>query len=159
MHPTATIVAVIEPLVLTTVLVRVLQAGHALAFTPDALVWHHHRADLPSLRRHVYGYGTGLSAFLAKHLADPATRTEVLRRIPRGLARLAAVPATTSRSLGERPPVRPGGLLLREFAGMAAGPARYVRARRAVSPSRIDVTGRDQAGGARATSGEGVPCG
>jgi GT2 family glycosyltransferase len=112
--------------------VRILQAGHALAYEPAAVVWHHHRSDLDGLRRQMYAYGTGLSAFLTKHLMDPRTRWEVLRRIPRGLAKLSAVPRATAGSLGAETPVRPHGFLLREFGGFLTGPLRYARARRAV---------------------------
>jgi GT2 family glycosyltransferase len=112
--------------------VRILQAGHALAYEPAALVWHYHRSDLDGLRRQMYAYGTGLSAFLTKHLMDPRTRREVLRRIPRGLAKLSAVPRATARSLGAQTPVRPHGFLLRELGGFLAGPLLYARARRAV---------------------------
>jgi GT2 family glycosyltransferase len=115
--------------------VRILQAGHALAYEPAAVVWHHHRSDLDGLRRQMYAYGTGLAAFLTKHLMDPRTRGEVLRRIPRGLAKLSAVPRATAGSLGAETPVRPHGFLLREFGGFLTGPLLYARARRAV-PAR-----------------------
>lgn len=115
--------------------VRVLQAGYALAYEPAAVVWHHHRSDLKGLRRQMYAYGTGLSAFLTKHLVDPRTRPEVLRRIPRGLAKLSAVPRATTHAIGEKASVRPHGFLLRELGGLVTGPLLYARARRTV-PAR-----------------------
>jgi hypothetical protein len=87
----------------------------------------------------MYGYGTGLSAFLTKCLADPDTRPEVLRRIPLGLRRIAAIRSQTGERLG-RGVARPEGALLREFAGYAAGPLLYLRARRA---ARVRVAGGD----------------
>lgn len=128
--------------------VRLVLAGHAIAYEPAAVVWHHHRADLSGLRRQMFAYGTGLSAFLAKHVADPRTRREVLRRVPRGARRLVHIGTGTSRALdggtgaaqaaqpddaAEDVPAR--ALLLRELAGFAVGPVLYARARRDVPPA------------------------
>lgn len=119
--------------------VRVVNAGHSLAYAPGALVWHHHRGDLDGLGRQLFAYGTGLSAFLTKHLLDPVTRREVLRRVPAGARRLVRIPATTSGALGRSdaeghvPPSRARALLAREFAGMLAGPVLYLRSRRKVA--------------------------
>jgi GT2 family glycosyltransferase len=112
--------------------VRVLQAGYALMYEPSALVWHAHRADLAALRRQLYAYGTGLSAFLTKHLLDGRTRRQVLSRIPHGLGRMGRVPAATRRSLDcAEAGLDPKPLLLRELAGLAMGPLEYARSRRA----------------------------
>jgi GT2 family glycosyltransferase len=140
--------------------VRVLQAGYALAYEPAAVVWHHHRSDLDGLRRQLYGYGTGLSAFLTKHLMDPRTRWEVLRRIPRGLARLSKVPRATGESLGaeaSEASVRPRGLLLREFGGFLTGPLLYLQARRALRAAGSSSTGTAGAAGAAGPAGEAGP--
>jgi GT2 family glycosyltransferase len=135
------------------IFVRVLLAGHALAYQPSAVVWHHHRAGLDELRRQMFGYGTGLSAFVTKHLWERGTRREVLRRIPRGIGRVAAIARGTHGSVGrvagesgppaarsEAPEARWGTpevpvreLLLRELCGLLVGPIRYVRARRATT--------------------------
>jgi GT2 family glycosyltransferase len=114
------------------IFVRVLRAGRALAYEPAALVWHHHRADDGALRRQMYGYGTGLAAFVTKCLLTRGTRGEVLRRLPRGLGRMAAIKAATADRLGPAP--APAGALRREFAGFLAGPFLYLRAR-ATAPS------------------------
>jgi GT2 family glycosyltransferase len=112
--------------------VRVLQGGHALAYEPASLVWHSHRADLGGLRRQMYSYGTGLTAFYMKHLLSRSTRTELLRRVPKGVVKLAAVPKDTNRAVGQvEVPTRE--LMLRELAGMAAGPVLYLRSRRNVA--------------------------
>ncbi|PWW21801.1 GT2 family glycosyltransferase [Geodermatophilus normandii] len=79
--------------------VRVLRAGSSIAYEPSALVWHHHRADLAGLRRQMYGYGSGLTAFATKCLLDPGTRRDVLRRVPAGLRRLGGLRADTSARL------------------------------------------------------------
>jgi GT2 family glycosyltransferase len=113
------------------IFVRVLRAGRAIAYEPAALVWHHHRADREALLGQMYGYGTGLSAFLTKCLLQGDTRRELLGRIPLGLRRMAAIRSTTRERLAE-PATAPRGALLREFAGFGAGPLLYLQARRAV---------------------------
>jgi hypothetical protein len=111
--------------------VRILQAGYVLAYEPSSMVWHHHRSDLDGLQRQMYSYGTGLTAFLTKHLLDRTTRSSLLRRVPRGVAKLASVPKTTRTAVGAvEVPSR--SLLVREFAGMAAGPALYGIARKKI---------------------------
>lgn len=110
--------------------VRLLQAGHGLAYEPSALVWHHHRADIAALRRQMHIYGTGLTAFVTKHLMDRRTRGEVLRRVPAGLRLLMALPAGMRRSLEREGAAAPAGLLGTEFRGMLLGPALYLRNRK-----------------------------
>lgn len=61
--------------------VRVLRAGRSIVYEPSAIVWHIHRLAAEELRGHMYGYGVGLSAYIAKYLADPATRGDVFQRI------------------------------------------------------------------------------
>lgn len=113
--------------------VRVLLEGRAIAYEPSAIVWHHHRPDLPGLRRQIFGYGTGLSAFITKHLLDATTRPDLLRRIPSGIAKAVVVPRG-HQSTGPRDAGGSVGskraLIAREFAGMAMGPALYALARR-----------------------------
>jgi hypothetical protein len=114
--------------------VSVLRAGWVLAYEPSAVVWHHHRSDLDELRRQMYGYGTGLSAFLMKQLLDPRSAFAVLRRIPPGVLKLSTALRTASRG-GSSAPAAPGGprgLVSNEIRGIAAGPILYLRARRAV---------------------------
>ncbi|NAZ74088.1 glycosyltransferase [Kineococcus sp. T13] len=108
--------------------VRVLAAGHSIAHEPSAIVWHHHRAELKELQQQMFSYGTGLSAFYVKHLVNPGTRRQLMRVLPQGLARLAAVPSASDSAAG--PASLHRNLVLRELAGMAAGPFLYARARR-----------------------------
>ena len=110
------------------VFVRVLRAGRTIAYEPAALVWHHHRADRAALLAQMFGYGTGLSAFITKCLLQPDTRREVLGRIPLGLRRMAGIRAQKGERLAEA--AAPRGALLREFLGFGAGPALYLRSRR-----------------------------
>ncbi|WP_254711740.1 glycosyltransferase family 2 protein, partial [Streptomyces sp. TRM64462] len=61
--------------------VRVLTAGHRLRYTPDAVVWHHHRETWQDLRNQAYGYGAGLTACLTALLVRrPALLPALLAR-------------------------------------------------------------------------------
>lgn len=123
--------------------VAVLRAGWVLAYEPSAVVWHHHRSDLDELRRQMYGYGTGLSAFLMKQLLDRRSRLAVLRRIPPGVVKLSTALRTASRGGASAPdsPGGPRGLVRNEIRGIAAGPILYLRARRAVRRGPAAVRG------------------
>ncbi|WP_149179104.1 glycosyltransferase [Streptomyces sp. TRM49041] len=75
--------------------VRVLTAGHRLRYTPDAVVWHHHRETWQDLRNQAYGYGAGLTAYLTALLVRrPALLPALLARLPRGLAHARAMTAS-----------------------------------------------------------------
>jgi GT2 family glycosyltransferase len=120
------------------VFVRVLRAGRALAYEPAAVVWHSHRADPAALLRQLYGYGTGLTAYLTKCLLQRDVRWDVVRRVPRGAARMVHI----RRATGERLPERaraPRGALGSELRGYLTGPVLYLRARRALARSRASA--------------------
>ncbi|MBM9467868.1 glycosyltransferase family 2 protein [Nakamurella leprariae] len=116
------------------IFVQVLLAGSSLAYEPSAVTWHRHRADLDALRSQMYGYGTGLGAYLTKLLLGRRTRGDVLRRIPGGLAKLSKVSRTTSDAVSPAASVSvpTRSLIIREFRGIVAGPVLYLLARRAV---------------------------
>jgi glycosyltransferase involved in cell wall biosynthesis len=120
------------------VFVRVLRAGYALAYEPAALVWHHHRADHGALLRQLYGYGTGLTAYLTKCLLQRDVRRDLVRRIPRGVRHAVEIRRRTGERLGEDVPP-PRGALASEVRGYLAGPALYLRARRASARSRASA--------------------
>jgi GT2 family glycosyltransferase len=103
---------------------RVILAGLKIAYEPAALVWHVHRRDDAALRRQLHAYGSGLSAFVTKQLMVPSTAPQVIRRIPRGLARL-----TASIRADSGPPI-PLSLRAREMIGLLMGPLAYLRERR-----------------------------
>ncbi len=71
--------------------VRVLLAGHQLAYEPSALVWHRHRIDFESLRRQIIDYGTGLGAWLTKSALHPRTLLMMMRRAVAGVRHLGRV--------------------------------------------------------------------
>jgi glycosyltransferase involved in cell wall biosynthesis len=118
--------------------VRVLRSGAALAYEPSAVVWHHHRAGHEALLRQLYGYGTGLTAYLTKCLAHPEVRRDIVRRIPGGVRRYAAIRRETGARLSEG--VRaPQGARGSELRGFLAGPLLYLRACRAAARSRASA--------------------
>lgn len=117
--------------------VRILTAGHRLRYTPDALVWHHHRETWQDLRNQAYGYGAGLTAYLTAVLCrHPALLPALLARLPRGLAHARAITAhRETRAAGvpgahgtQRHPW-PRTLSRLERRGMLYGPVGYARAR------------------------------
>ncbi len=64
----------------------VVTAGHRLVYEPAAVVHHRHHRDYDALRRVVFGYGVGLTAYLTKTLLDrPGSGLTMLRRFPAGV--------------------------------------------------------------------------
>ncbi|MFC5950855.1 glycosyltransferase family 2 protein, partial [Pseudonocardia lutea] len=72
-------------------LVRLVLAGHVLAYEPAAWVRHHHRSDLAGLQEQVEGYAVGLAGFLTKVALSPRGRAAALRRSPAAVRRLGAI--------------------------------------------------------------------
>lgn len=112
------------------IFVRVLRAGFTIAYEPAALVWHQHRADDDALRSQLYGYGTGLTAYLTKYLTNPATSLDIAGRVLAGLARMASIRSSTEDRMLARVET-PAGAWQEEVRGYFAGPALYAKARRA----------------------------
>ncbi|TLQ48413.1 glycosyltransferase [Streptomyces marianii] len=119
--------------------VRILVDGHRLRYTPDALVWHHHRETERDLRNQAFGYGAGLTAYLTALVARrPGLLPALLARLPRGLAHARTTTAHRDGAVGVPGEHGAGGhpwprsLSRLERRGMLAGPLGYVRARRRV---------------------------
>ncbi|MEU2657495.1 glycosyltransferase family 2 protein [Streptomyces sp. NPDC007325] len=119
--------------------VAVLAAGHRLRYTPDALVWHHHRETWQDLRNQAYGYGAGLTAYLTATLVRrPALLPALLARVPRGLAHARTMTAERGAPQGAdgvpgehgtRHHPWPASLSRLERRGMLYGPLGYLKAR------------------------------
>ncbi|MFB7936283.1 glycosyltransferase [Streptomyces sp. NPDC056049] len=126
--------------------VAVLAAGHRLRYTPDALVWHHHRETWQDLRNQAYGYGAGLTAYLTATLVRrPALLPALLARVPRGLAHARTMTAERGGSQGgDGIPGEhgthhhpwPAALSRLERRGMLYGPVGYLKARLSQGASR-----------------------
>ncbi|WP_309056237.1 glycosyltransferase [Streptomyces sp.] len=118
--------------------VAVLTAGFRLRYTPEALVWHHHRETWQDLRNQAYGYGAGLTAYLTATLVRcPRLLPALLARLPRGLAHARAMTASRGQTSGGGVPGEhgthhhpwPRSLSRRERRGMLHGPLGYLAAR------------------------------
>ncbi|MEU2677001.1 glycosyltransferase family 2 protein [Streptomyces sp. NPDC007107] len=123
--------------------VRLLAEGHPLHYTPDAIVWHHHRERWEDLCGQAYGYGAGLTASLTALLVRrPALLPPLLARLPRGLAHARAMTAARASGAVGRTGAPgahgastypwPRHLSRLERRGLLYGPLGYVRARLAV---------------------------
>jgi GT2 family glycosyltransferase len=105
---------------------RTAAAGHDIAYTPDAVVWHHHRRTEQALRDQAYGYGVGLGAYLTAALVhEPSMATAFLRRVPRGVvyAFEQSRPAESGTQSGT------GRLAALRRRGTLYGPLAYLRSR------------------------------
>ncbi|WP_414719762.1 glycosyltransferase [Streptomyces sp.] len=123
--------------------VRLLAEGHPLHYTPEAIVWHHHRERWEDLCGQAHGYGAGLTACLTALLVRrPALLPSLLARLPRGLAHARTMTAPRAGDAAERTGVPgahgtytypwPRHLSRLERRGLLYGPLGYVRARFAV---------------------------
>jgi glycosyltransferase involved in cell wall biosynthesis len=112
-------------------LMRTVLAGHLLAYEPQALVLHHHRASDAELRSTVFGYGLGLGSVLWKQSAVPGVRRELVRRMPRGVRYLLG---NGSPKNAHRPGASyPASLRVAELAGIVCAPVHYARSRQHAS--------------------------
>lgn len=114
---------------------RMLQAGHAHAYEPDALVWHEHRHGVSDAVDQIAGHQRALVAFLVKsvHQASGRTRAEIFAflcwRLLKPSARLA------QRLTGHDP--LPVSALLRVWKECWAGLAAYGSAQRTALRRRL----------------------
>ncbi len=105
---------------------RTIVAGAALAYQPDAIVWHRPGRDPSALPAQAFGYGAGFGAFLAAAVAnEPGMLPALARRLPRGVHHAAtrrrdAATAATDSGWSRR-------LTLLEVQGMLYGPLGYLR--------------------------------
>ncbi len=108
-------------------LVRLVLAGHVIAYAPGAWVWHHHRPTPDALRAQLRGYAVGLGGFLTKVALDPGARSAALRRLPAAVAALRRIAEREADAGAGLPPGAAG----QRIRGLASGPYAYLRARRA----------------------------
>ena len=108
--------------------VRLARANGTVVYTPHAVARHTHRADWLELREQMRGYGVGLSAMLLLSVVrQPVVGFSILRRVPRGLARLAS--RTPELPLSDRAArSRLRQLRRDERYGMIEGPVALARA-------------------------------
>jgi GT2 family glycosyltransferase len=103
--------------------VRLLRAGHAVAYEPNAIVRHEHPTGMTRLRRQAYRYGVGMGALLGKQLVTGPERGRLLRAVPAGV-RYARHPG--SRKNAGKPQGFPKPLTRLERLGLLIGPLAYL---------------------------------
>ena len=112
---------------------RVIMTGYQLAYEPGAIIHHVHRRDYSALKRQVYAYGVGLTAFLTKWvMRRPALALDILRRVPAGLRVIlgsdSASSSTVDSGLGfNKSQAYPRELDIIERRGMVYGPLAFIR--------------------------------
>lgn len=107
---------------------RVILAGHRLAYEPSAIVWHYHRTDLAGLSGQMRAYGSGCTAALtAMMMSSTRARFEIPARIASGALRIFTL---TSRVRDNA--ALPAGLMRLEIGGMSRGPWLYLKGKRAL---------------------------
>ena len=116
--------------------VRALRAGGDLVYDPAALAWHIHRSDAGDLEKQMYGYGVGLTAYLAKHASTPWVALEMARRLVPGLRHVLRVTqAPQGSGLVDSAARRYRRI---ELTGMVLGPSYYLRSRLAGRRARAE---------------------
>ena len=106
---------------------RVITRGYQLVYEPNALIHHFHRRDYAKLRRQIYNYGVGLTAFLTKTiLEEPHRFIELAKKLPLGL--LYALNPRSAKN-AKKQGSYPQELTKLELQGMLYGPLAYLRSR------------------------------
>lgn len=109
-------------------LTEMLMAGERLAYEPDAVVHHFHRATLAELERQLHGYGTGCTAMLtAITLRNPWHALGVAAIVP---AWLRSLRDPSSARNAHRTQDYPPALARADLSGKLSGPFAYMRSRR-----------------------------
>lgn len=118
---------------------RVIEAGLAIAYEPQAIVRHKHRRDMRSLERQLRSYGSGFSAFIAKLVvSDVRHLARLLRRLIPAAQYLFSSRSPRNSRKGKR---YPWSLTLHEYSGMLLGPFAYLMERCAADFSQDKQAG------------------
>ncbi len=102
-----------------------------MAYEPAVIGWHADAYDDRAFSKHMYTYGLGLTAFLAKHLIEKRSRRAVVSRISPGLPALAKAFVARDETLSADVSM-PVKYHLWQLAGRLAGPFAYLASRRAL---------------------------
>lgn len=104
---------------------QVISRGYQLVYNPTSIAFHENRRSYDALRRQVYNYGVGLTAYLTKCLLTDVRRVPgFLARIPAGMYMMFASGSkkNTNRGAGYPPDLNRA-----ERSGMIYGPLAYIR--------------------------------
>lgn len=108
------------------IFIRLILAGGRLLYEPCAIAWHPHPDTMERLSHEVFDYGVGLGAMLTKQLVAGPGRSQMIRKIPRGLEYLFSPASHKNASKASGYPERLDRL---ERTGLALGPAAYLSSR------------------------------
>ena len=111
----------------TEMFARILSAGRQIVYDPAALSWHRHRRDWKSLRRTIYGYGSGTYAFWTRKLLLEGEFSVFFFALQWAFS--TQLPAFL-RSVLHFPGWAPLDILAAEFLGCLAGPFNYLTSRK-----------------------------
>lgn len=116
---------------------RLLDSGGSVEYTPEALVWHHHRDNTRAAVRQFWGYGVAVGALLTKIILErPEMRVTACRFF---LHRIVdALHLVRRRRKGQH--VLPTPMVVLDLLGQFVGPFVYLASRRARSRTRLHVT-------------------
>jgi GT2 family glycosyltransferase len=107
---------------------QIMTAGYKLVYTPSALIRHKHRPEYARLRKQMFGYGAGLTAYATKVLlSDPARAFREL--VPQLPAVMHYALSPDSPKNARKSVDYPAELTRLELKGMIYGPLAYLRAR------------------------------
>jgi hypothetical protein len=113
---------------------QVIVQGHQLVYAPASLVYHLHRREYEALRKQIYSFGIGLTAYLTKSLLEnPHLLLDFVTKVPAGLLFTLS---TQSPKNGKKQAHYPKELTKLELKGMLYGPLAYLRSRRAMQKLR-----------------------
>lgn len=104
---------------------KILKAGYAISYAPEAYVWHKHRREMAALRRQLYGYSKGHVAY---HLTT-LIRDRDLRAIFRLAVGLPKAHIWRIRRRLRGKSIYPLSLIIIEIVGNLAGPFALWRSR------------------------------
>ncbi len=108
--------------------VQLITSEYQIAYEPGAIIYHAHHRDYAMLRKQIYGYGVGMTAYLLKCLLEnPRLLPSLIGSVPPGLLYTLSPrsPKNHKRKAGY-----PGELVALELRGYLAGPVAYARSRR-----------------------------
>jgi GT2 family glycosyltransferase len=128
---------------------RVITRGYTLVYEPAAIVYHLHRRDYIGLRKQMYWYGIGLTAYLMECLVDnPKLFVSFVTKVPYSLFYMMS---SRSPKNMKKSPEYPKELTFLERKGTLYGPLAYLRGcwrarklRKPSDPPRLGATTLDR---------------
>ena len=108
-------------------LFQAIMRGYKLVQQPTALVYHQHRRDYTSLRKQIYHYGTGYTAYLIKSILDnPPLLIDLLTKLPFDFFSILRSRSSQKRKTSIYYPKELNWL---ELKGRLYGPIGYIQSR------------------------------